>query len=418
MKRNILFYIIAIITLQSYSQARINLNNGGLINITNGAFLVIDNPNPNAITRTTSGHIISEGQFNRVKWNIGTTAGTYVIPFGIGTSTYLPVTLSASGASGATGSLIFSMYPVGSWLNSSNLPTGVTNFINNYGGDNSMYAIDRFWRIQPDGYVTRPALSNFVLTYVDIEHSVASNNIIESNLIAQRYNDIQNSWDDYMPGTVINTGDSTATVGFLPSNELYTWWTLVDNRFILPIELTSFSANCKDGNVVISWETASEKNNDYYVVERSADDITFSPVQQVRSQDPNSLAPLFYSIKDTLPLNVKSYYRLKQVDKDGQFTYSSVVVVDCKGGEISFPQVSIYPNPASNILTMDIKGIKGNRSWMIYDVTGKLMNEALIENENENVRESIDVAGYAKAPYVLRLDVNNELFQIIKFVKN
>src|SRR4051812_9566445 len=83
-----MYLILCIVTnvKSSLAQGRLILNNGGIVNITNSAFVVIDNSNPNAITRNTSGHIISEGKFNRVKWNIGTTAGSYVVPFGIGTT--------------------------------------------------------------------------------------------------------------------------------------------------------------------------------------------------------------------------------------------------------------------------------------------------------------------------------------------
>jgi hypothetical protein len=263
--RNILQILtLVFLSANSFAQARLILNNGGIVNITNSAFVVIDNPATNAITRNTSGHIISEGEFNRVKWNVGTTAGSYVVPFGIGTSEYLPVSLTTSGASGATGSLIFAMYPVGSWLNTSNLPTGVTNFVNNYSTNNSAFAIDRFWRIEPNGYTTKPALTNLQFTYRDIEHTVPSNSITEANLTAQRYNGNTNSWDDYMPTTAINTVANTATVASLPAAQLFTWWTLVDNRYILPIELVAFNAVCDGYKVKLNWQTASEKNNSYF----------------------------------------------------------------------------------------------------------------------------------------------------------
>ena len=82
MRVYLLFLFLFSAISSGFSQARLILNNGGIVNITNNAFVVIDNPNPTAISRNTSGHIISEGEFNRVKWNIGTTAGTYVVPFG------------------------------------------------------------------------------------------------------------------------------------------------------------------------------------------------------------------------------------------------------------------------------------------------------------------------------------------------
>lgn len=411
---NVLLFFM--ISFNGFSQARLILNNGGIVNITNNAFVVIDNPNTNAITRNTAGHIISEGEFNRVKWNIGTTAGTYILPFGIGAAEYLPVSLTTSGASGASGSLTFAMYPVGSWLNSANLPTGVTNFVNNYSTDNSAFAIDRFWRIQPSGYTVKPALDNLVFTYRDIEWSVASNNIMESNLIAQRYNDSLNSWDDYMPGTVTNTINNTSTVAALPSAELFTWWTLVDNRFILPIELISFSALCRDSYVFIDWQTASEYNNHFFVVERSADGEHFDVVGQVNAMG-NTNTTQYYSLQDNQPLKAKSYYRLKQVDEEGNYSYSSIVVTDCKQANAAQSQLLIYPNPASDMLTIDIKNIKGKKTFVIYSVLGQEMLQKQITGEQEDVREIVDVAALANATYLLRIDVNEELYQVIKFVK-
>lgn len=401
----------------AFSQARLILNNGGIVNITNAAFVVIDNPNTNAITRNTTGHIISEGEFNRVKWNIGTTAGTYTVPFGIGTSEYLPVTLTTSGASGATGSLTFAMYPVGSWLNTSNLPTGVTNFINNYGTNNSAFAVDRFWRIEPNSYTTKPALTNLQFTYRDPEWSVVSNAINEPNLIAQRYNNTSNSWDDYMPGTVTNTTANTSTVATLPSAQLYTWWTLVDNRFILPIELTTFSAKC-DGEVVnIYWQTASEHNNHHFEIERSDNGIDFISIATVNTQNGNSTAIQNYFAKDENPLNGKSYYRLKQVDFDGKYSYSSIVVLNCNSTQIIPASVSIYPNPATDNLTVTINGLEGNKSIMIYDVLGQEMMSKLITSTDQNTQETIDISTFANTTYIIRVNVNNQLHQVIKFVK-
>lgn len=421
MKKVFQLILIFSIAYNAYSQARLILNNGGIVNITNAAFVVIDNPATNAITRNTSGHIISEGEFNRVKWNISTTAGTYVVPFGIGTSEYLPVSLTTSSAAGATGSLTFAMYG-GNWLNSSYLPTGVMNFINNYGTDNSAFVIDRFWRIQPQNYTTKPALTNLQFTYRDPEWSVASNAITESNLIAQRYNEVSNvppnSWDDYFPATTINTATNIATVATLPSSELYTWWTLVDVRYVLPIELTAFNAVCNGNEVKITWQTASESNNSYFEIERSADAINFTPVTRVNSQNSNSNTTLNYNAIDANPINGKSYYRLKQVDIDGAFTYSSIVVLNCTSNQNVIPAtVNIFPNPTTDNLTININGLEGKKSFVIYDVLGQEMTNKTITSTSANLQETIDVSSYANATYILRIDVDGKLYQIIKFVK-
>ena len=88
-----------------HAQSRIVLN-GGIVTLNNAANLVVDNPATNAITRN-SGYIISEGENNVVKWNIGTSTGTYIVPFGYGLSNYLPVTFTKTAGSG-TGNFLFS----------------------------------------------------------------------------------------------------------------------------------------------------------------------------------------------------------------------------------------------------------------------------------------------------------------------
>lgn len=419
MKKYLHLFIFVLISTCSFAQARLILNNGGIVNITNSAFVVIDNPATNAITRNTSGHIISEGEFNRVKWNINTTAGTYVVPFGRGVAEYLPVSLTTSGAvsPGSNGSLTFAMYPVGSWINTTNLPVGVTNFLNNNGTDNSAMVIDRFWRIEPTNYSTKPALTNLTFTYRDPEWSVANNTIIESNLIAQRYNTGTNEWDDFMPGTVTTPASDISTVATLPSAQLFTWWTLVDNRSPLPIELVNFNAKCDGNKVNITWQTNAEKNNNYFVVERSTDGANFQLVEKVFSQNSNSNNLLSYQSVDNNSLDGKVYYRLKQVDINGNFTYSSVVVVTCSSAVIA-PTVSIFPNPTTNNITVDIKGLKGKKTILIYDVIGQEMTKRQITNEDENIQETFDVSTFAKATYLLRIDVDDHLHQIIKFLKN
>lgn len=219
------FYTIIFFTLASIcagAQGRMVLN-GATVNLTQGAALVMANPNSNAITRN-SGQIISEGENNRVIWRMGTTTGTYTIPFGYGTSNYIPLTFTKAAGTGA-GYFSFSTYHTG-WQNSTQLPTGITNFNNVAGADNSAYATDRFWSISPVGYTTVPALSNVIFTYLDSEFASPNNTTTESRLTAQRWNTNLSSWTDYNTGGVVNTTANTVTIASIPSNALYTWWSV------------------------------------------------------------------------------------------------------------------------------------------------------------------------------------------------
>ncbi|MBA4053181.1 MAG: hypothetical protein C0490_00570, partial [Marivirga sp.] len=213
--------LFSIFVNNAFAQSRLILN-GAIINIAEGASLVIENSASDAITRI-SGHIISEGQNNNIKWNIGTTTGTYTIPWGYGDSNYIPLTFTKAAGTG-TGYFLFSTYHT-DWNNSGQLPTGVTNINDVSATDHSTYESDRFWQINAQSYSVKPALSNLEFTYLDTENSTP-NTILESNLIAKRYNSTLNSWTDNFPGSSLNTTTNKVTVTSVDAANLQAWWIL------------------------------------------------------------------------------------------------------------------------------------------------------------------------------------------------
>ena len=93
-------------------------------------------------------------------------------------------------------------------------------------------------------------------------------------------------------------------------------------------------------------------------------------------------------------------------------------IVGCNNSVIASPVVTIFPNPVTENLTLNILGLPGKKTIMIYDVLGQEMMNNIIMSEDDNIQQVLDVSSLAKSTYILRLDVNNELFQILKFVKN
>lgn len=205
----------------SNGQARLVLNGANIV-IGPGAYLVIANPAANAITRN-SGFIVSENENAMVKWNIGTTAATYTVPWGYN-GNYLPLVFTTSGGVGA-GHFLFSTYRTG-WANSSQLPAGVSNFSRASGADNAAYAVDRFWRVDAQGYTNKPALSSLVFTYLDAEHTATGNTIVENALRAQRWNTTSNTWTDYDPAVTVNTTTNQVTISSVNAANFFTWWVL------------------------------------------------------------------------------------------------------------------------------------------------------------------------------------------------
>jgi hypothetical protein len=121
----------------------------------------------------------------------------------------------------------------------------------------------------------------------------------------------------------------------------------------LPIELLSFTGRSLDEVNLLEWATASEINNDYFLPEKSADGITFTEMKRVDAAG-NSNQTLYYDQVDENPYSPVTYYKLKQVDFDGQYTYSDIIAVargnTANGAEI----VNVYPNPANSEINIEI----------------------------------------------------------------
>lgn len=97
---------------------------------------------------------------------------------------------------------------------------------------------------------------------------------------------------------------------------------------MLPIELISFDGYNKNNNNILTWSTASENNNDYFTVERSEDGVNWDVIDTVGGAG-NSQSNINYSLVDNNYREVINYYRLKQVDFDGQYElFEKIVAID------------------------------------------------------------------------------------------
>ncbi|NVO85286.1 T9SS type A sorting domain-containing protein [Hymenobacter terrestris] len=115
----------------------------------------------------------------------------------------------------------------------------------------------------------------------------------------------------------------------------------------------------------LDWATATELNNDYFEVQRSASGQTFAPISQVPGSGTTSSGAT-YSFTDPAPLAGSSYYRLRQVDRDGSEAFSAVVVV-------TGPQqleALIYPNPGATTITLPT-GTGQPVDYRVYTATGR-----------------------------------------------
>ncbi|WBO86744.1 LamG-like jellyroll fold domain-containing protein [Hymenobacter yonginensis] len=141
----------------------------------------------------------------------------------------------------------------------------------------------------------------------------------------------------------------------------------------LPVELTAFTATAGDPQTVrLAWATASERNSARFEVERSLDGRTFQPIGTVPAAGTSS-SRRTYSLPDQqLPAGATPlYYRLRQVDLDGTFAYSSVQVVTRAGQSRPTLTLTLAPNPTQGSTTLH--GAAASTPVQVYDAVGRLV---------------------------------------------
>jgi len=182
----------------------------------------------------------------------------------------------------------------------------------------------------------------------------------------------------------------------------------------LPVELTSFTASVSGGKVTLNWQTATEVNNYGFEIERTSP----RPSPQGEGGEAgrgwekigfvagngNSNSPKDYSFVDKTVLSGKYFYRLKQIDNDGQFEYSNIVEVDL-GVPAEFSLAQNYPNPFNPSTT--IKYQLPERSLVtlkLYDILGREVHTLINEDQSPgNYKVELNGSRFASGVYIYRI---------------
>jgi hypothetical protein len=174
----------------------------------------------------------------------------------------------------------------------------------------------------------------------------------------------------------------------------------------LPVELTFFEANSVKNNSVLTWSTATELNNDHFQVERSADGRSFDAIGKVNGAG-TSYETLHYAFTDEKPLAGWNYYRLKQVDFDGQYAYSPVRAVQMEQSVAVADRLSFFPNPAGHEIVLKSQaGVSPGDRLEVFDQFGRVVLQVQVA---ETPDTPIDLSGLSAGHYVARLQTANGL---------
>lgn len=193
---------------------------------------------------------------------------------------------------------------------------------------------------------------------------------------------------------------------------------IIGSAVVLPIELISFTAEKTGNKVILKWSTASEKNNDFFTIEKSTDLKSFNVIGTVKGAG-NSNSLIDYSSVDENPGNVVCYYRLKQTDYDGASEYSNVVAVNEQEGTKSIGTLTAGPNPFTDHINLNYKATEpGTIEILLYDMTGKIIRKQSDEVETGTTTLVLDnIADLPSGYYMAGIRQNNVTTPLIKMSK-
>lgn len=183
---------------------------------------------------------------------------------------------------------------------------------------------------------------------------------------------------------------------------------------VLPIELVSFEAKKSDNHTTLNWQTATETNNRAFQIERSPDAQNWETLDQIAGAG-TSFENKKYSWIDRQPLEGTSFYRLRQIDYDGQFSLSPVRKVERTGGIV----FTVFPNPTVSSTTVKtISATEGEALIDLIDATGRYVGTAnFLLQKGENLLE-MPLGGMPGGWYTLVYSAANGKFSQRIFIKS
>ncbi|MFA7381532.1 MAG: T9SS type A sorting domain-containing protein [Bacteroidia bacterium] len=183
----------------------------------------------------------------------------------------------------------------------------------------------------------------------------------------------------------------------------------------LPVEWLSFTGKKVVDNVELSWVTATETNNSHFEVERSTDGRNFEQIGEVKGSG-NSHTPINYNYTDVAPFGSNSilYYRLKQVDFNGEFDYSKTIAVSNNKQDNGVTIEAINPNPFTEKLNLTLTNVsEGNVTIEVYDLSGRkhYTQTTLSSGQGTLSIDLSSLANLAKGVYIVNIRNGNDAIQ-------
>jgi hypothetical protein len=307
--------------------------------------------------------------------------GSFPVEFPVGNGSYTPVRISGA---------------------SSNFAVGVIQGITNYLGIASpTNDVNRTWTITPSGSLVTPVTievqwngidqnpgfnpANMDLAYRTGTTGVWNNSFVSTNSAA--------GFDPFFINGVLSSMNPTT----------YYFGAFNHNATALPVQLISFNVIKGNDRANLSWSTASELNNQGFYIETSRDNNNWETLGFVNGNGTTQQIHRYSFSTSIAGMNGNIYYRLRQVDFNGEFEYSPVRSINVKG-ENADATISLFPNPATSVLNINISGMTAsNASIRITNLAGVVISTTAVSIEGNNTIIPVIVSGLRKGTYFVQV---------------
>jgi len=355
MKKTILYLLLLISSISFGQTPSVYFQDTSSITIQGGPYIYIQDGLTSAIQSTgNSGFYIPDSLKGYIYWNTGSNSGNYQIPFISSSKIAVPVKVNIATTS-SSGTIKVS---------------NIDAYFPSYKNINS---INRDWIVDFSGYSSLPS-GTITLNWLSTDYPSGW-----GNFVLEYYNGnwIQNT------SAVVSSSVATFPINSFVTNKE---WTIFNTIGVLPITLLNFEVHSINNSYIKSlWITASEINNRGFIIEKSLDASNWDSIGWVNGSG-NSSQLISYSYDDhNVSPNTIYYYRLKQIDFDGNFSYSNI-----QSGEIASDVVSVsnfLPNPSTSLTKLIVNTIAPKTIYLkIYDVVGReIGSQTLITTQSKNI---------------------------------
>ena len=383
-----LLYLFLLISTSILGQSpSVYFQTGAQISLTNGSYVYVQDGTTTAIQSAgTSGFYVPDNGLGYVEWNTQSNTGNYTIPFVSTSGSNVPVNISITsttnpGTLKASNVDVSAGFPIWKDANS----------------------INRYWTIDFSGYSTLPSGT------VTVNYLTSDVPVFFPLLVTKYYNTNTWQWTNNELAT-INYTTKTSTLpinSYLQTNNAYHTWSLINPISALPITLVNlYTISVENKFIDVVWQTSTEINNLGFIVQRSIDGSNFDSIGWVNGNG-NSTQTQYYQFYDyTVFPNILYYYRLKQIDNNGNYTYSFI-----KSGKIydDFISVSNFmPNPSISSSRIIINTMTPKTVYIkIYDIIGRQVGDQTLQTTQFQNSISFDTQELSPSTYIFIISIDN-----------